>query len=193
MWWNLLQEFLWSCTSQFYVAGRRWKFTENTLKDNAVISDEDVIKTQVDIFFDFECTQEDWVECVDGYTPEGDTSRYKNCRKSKCVHKLCLDCLKQNLKPLSECTECGKNELVFSCINATNDFCRWLFSGENDGATVLCHIFKGYDYFPIPQYLYQNGVIQKEIVPSGDKNMSVEVPSCKIRIIDTLNFLRMAL
>jgi hypothetical protein len=37
-------------------------------------------------------------------------------------------------------------------------FCQWLFSGENEGATVIAHNFKGYDSLPILEYLYQNGV-----------------------------------
>ncbi|CAC5385562.1 unnamed protein product [Mytilus coruscus] len=77
-------------------------------------------------------------------------------------------------------------------MNTTNELCQWLFSGDNNGATVLCHNFKGYDSFPILQYLYQIGVLPK-IIPSGAKNMSIEVPSCNIRMIDSINFLTMSL
>lgn len=37
--------------------------------------------------------------------------------------------------------------------------------------------------FPILSYLYQNGIIPK-VIPNGAKNMSVEIPACKIRMID---------
>ncbi|CAG2185008.1 unnamed protein product [Mytilus edulis] len=179
------------------------KFTEYTLNDDMDTVDEDETKNQVYIFFDFECTQDDLVECEDGFKPERGTSKCKNCKKSKCgtyehkpnlcvVQQVCLECLKEDLTPLSVCENCGKNELIFSGMNTTYDFCQWLFSGENNGATVICHNFKGYDSFPILQYLYQNGVLPK-IVPSGAKNMSIEVPSCNIRMIDSLNFLPMAL
>jgi hypothetical protein len=126
-----------------------------------------------------------------------------NCGQAKCgafehkpnvcvIHKVCLECLNQDVTPYSECKICGKNEIVFSGINTTNEFCQWLFFGENNGATILCHNFKEYDSFPIVQYLYQNGVLPK-IVPSGAKNMSIEIPTCNIRMIDSINFLPMAL
>jgi acylphosphatase len=52
----------------------------------------------------------------------------------------------------------GAVELVFAGPNTTEHFCQWLFSGENEGATVIAHNFKGYDSLPILEYLYQNGV-----------------------------------
>ena len=58
----------------------------------------------------------------------------------------------------SICQACGKNELVFAGPNTTEHFCQWLFSGENEGATVIAHNFKGYDSLPILEYMYQNGV-----------------------------------
>jgi hypothetical protein len=54
----------------------------------------------------------------------------------------------------SICQACGKNELVFAGPNTTEHFCQWLFSGENEGATVIAHNFKGYDSLPILEYLY---------------------------------------
>jgi hypothetical protein len=32
---------------------------------------------------------------------------------------------------------CRKNELVFAGPNTIEHFCQWLFSGENEGATVI--------------------------------------------------------
>ncbi|XP_052090772.1 zinc finger protein 160-like [Mytilus californianus] len=185
---------------------QKHKGTGNRNQDNEDMSfpvDESDSNRQVYIFFDFECTQDDLLECPDGYQPGGDNSGCKNCGTTKCgayehkpnlcvVHKVCVECLKQEVTQQSECKICGKNELVFSGINTTNEFCQWLFSGNNNGATVLCHNFKGYDSFPILQFLYQNGVLPK-IVPSGAKNMSIEVPSCNIRMIGSINFLPMAL
>jgi hypothetical protein len=81
---------------------------------------------------------------------------------------------------------------VFTGINTVDEFCKWLFSGENNDATVLCHNFKGYDSFPILQYLFKNAIIPK-IIPCGANNMSVEVPACNIRMIDSMNFLPSAL
>ena len=124
-----------------------------------------------------------------------------NCGKSNCsvyehkpnlciVHKVCVEYLSQDVTPQSECGICGKNELIFRGMNTTGDFCQWLFSGENNGATTLCHNFKGYDSFPILKYLYQNGVLPK-IVRKGAN--TIEVPSCNIRMIDSINCLPVAL
>ena len=68
----------------------------------------------------------------------------------------------------------------------------WLFSAENYGATVLCHNFKGYDSYPVLKYLHENAILPK-VMTTGSKYMSIEVPVCKIRFIDTLNFIPMPL
>jgi hypothetical protein len=44
----------------------------------------------------------------------------------------------------------------------------------------------------INRHIILHGVLPK-IVPRGAKNMSIEVPSCNIRMIDSINFLPMAL
>jgi len=160
-------------------------------------------KNQVYIYFDFECTQDDLIQCDRGYEPNNDTGKCNNCGKSLCgsfehrpnlcvVHKVCTKCLNREVNTESRCDHCGKNERVFTGENTTNDFCKWLFSEENTGATVLCHNFKGYDSFPVLNYLYQNGILPK-VIPNGAKNMAVEVPVCKIRMLDSINFLPMAL
>ncbi len=56
----------------------------------------------------------------------------------------------------------------------------------------MCHNFQGYDSYPILQYLYKNGILPS-VVPNGAKIMALTVPACKIRMIDSLNFLPMAL
>ena len=82
--------------------------------------------------------------------------------------------------------------MVFAGPNTTEHFCQWLFSGENEGATVIAHNFKGYDSLPILGYLYQNGVKPTSIA-NGAKKMHIEVPRCRIRMIDSINFLPSAL
>jgi hypothetical protein len=62
-----------------------------------------------------------------------------------------------------------------------------LFSGENEGVTVIAHNFKGYDSLPILGYLYQNGV-KPTIIANGAKNMYIEVPGCRIRMTVTPSF-----
>ncbi|CAG2245162.1 unnamed protein product [Mytilus edulis] len=150
-----------------------------------------------------QCEKDDLVQCEQGYERSDDSLKCKNCKKSRCgvyehkpnlcvVHRVCSGCLEQNINSSSTCDTCGKNEIIFSGPNTNAEFCQWLFSGENNGATFLCHNFRGYDSFPILSYLYKNGILPK-IIPSGAKNMSVEIPACNIRMIDSLNFLPSAL
>jgi hypothetical protein len=71
---------------------------------------------------------------------------------------------------------------MFAGPNATEHFCQWLFSGENEGVTVIAHSFKVYDSLPILGYLYQNSV-KPTIIANGAKNMYIEIPGCRIRMI----------
>jgi hypothetical protein len=73
----------------------------------------------------------------------------------------------------SICQTCAKNELVFAGSNTTEHFYQWLFSGENEGATVIAHNFKGYDSLPILGYLYQN-CVKPTIIANGAKDVVLE-------------------
>jgi hypothetical protein len=46
----------------------------------------------------------------------------------------------QGIDKDSICQTCGKNELVFAGPNTTEHFCQWLFSGENEGVTVVTNV-----------------------------------------------------
>ena len=155
------------------------------------------------IFFDFECTQDKQVSCEQGYAPHPETNKCTNCCRSTCgsfehqpnlciAQKVCGNCLKKDVDDNSTCMACGPNQKIFYGANTVVDFCTWLFSKQNKGATVLCHNFKGYDSYPILQFCYQNG-IKPKIIPNGTKIMSMEIPAFGIRFIDSLNFLPTAL
>ena len=159
-------------------------------------------KTLKYIFFDFECTQDDQLECENGYLPD-ENGKCIQCKKTSCgsfqhqpnlciAHKVCSHCILNEITPSSSCPSCGKNEHIFRGIQTTNMFCNWLFSEENFGATVICHNFKGYDSYPILQYLHDNAILP-EVITNGSKFMSIQVSVCKIRFIDSLNFIPMAL
>ncbi len=173
---------------------------KKTEENNDEASDEHT--KQLYIFFDFECRQEDIVQCEQGYE-RGDNGKCVNCAKASCgsrehmpnvcvAQRVCSECIHDDITPESVCEQCGKNEHVFSGPTTTDEFCKWLFSEENEGATVLCHNFQGYDSYPILKYLYTNGV-KPNVIPNGAKNMSIEVPECNIRMIDSLNFIPTAL
>ena len=150
------------------------------------------------IFFDFECTQDDLVQCDKGYHP-GPLGKCEHCSRSSCgsyahrpnlcvAQKVCTLCMNESEK----CDLCGQREMVFRGENTLDYFCQWLFSEENYKATVLCHNFQGYDSYPILQYLYKHA-IQPTVIPNGAKMMCLTVPSCKIKMLDSINFLPMAL
>lgn len=154
------------------------------------------------IYFDLECTQDVLLQCSQGYNPS-DNKKCVNCNKSWCgsfEHKpylcvtqtVCEVCMKRDITSDSICENCGFNEKVFSGFDTTQTFCQWLFSEENYGATVLCHNFKGYDSYPILKYLHENAILP-EVITTGSKFMSIKVPVCKIRFIDSLNFIPMPL
>lgn len=107
-----------------------------------------------------------------------------------CVaQKVCTVCMDREIET---CENCGERQHIFGGESTLDDFCSWLFSEENYEATTICHNFQGYDSYPILQYLYKNAVC-KQLYTNGAKIMSLTVPSCKLRIIDSLNFLPMAL
>ncbi|WAR23027.1 hypothetical protein MAR_036696 [Mya arenaria] len=113
-------------------------------------------------------------------------------RNLTCVMKHTVKPAKNLWKKITKCDHCGKNELVFKGEQTTQQFCQWLFSEENVSATVICHNFKGYDSYPILQYLHDNAILP-EVITNGTKFMSIKVPVCKIRFIDSINFIPMAL
>ena len=128
------------------------------------------------IFFDFECTHDDMVQCETGSSPD-ESRRCQHCFSAKCgvvkhvpnlciVHKLCSLCMDTIVTDTSECEHCGKNELIFKSPDSLDEFCRWLFSEDNYKATVICHNFQGYDSYPVLHYLYRNAVIPT-IIPNG--------------------------
>ena len=175
------------------------KEEEKSAQDHPVEDDE----PQTFIFFDFECTQDDIVQCEMGYSPNIENKRCLHCQSSTCgamehlpnmclVHKVCTLCLDSDLTEISECEHCGTNERIFSGQTTLDEFCKWLFSEENYNATAICHNFQGYDSYPILRYLHNNGIIPT-IITNGAKIMSLQVPCCKLKMIDSINFLPMAL
>ena len=57
---------------------------------------------------------------------------------------------------------------------------------------VVAHNFQGYDGYFIQQYLHKNGIIP-EVIMSGAKILTLNVPTFKIKFIDSLSFIPMRL
>ncbi|XP_045211635.2 uncharacterized protein LOC123563108 [Mercenaria mercenaria] len=179
---------------------------EETADDTSMSVEEELTNeeetAETFISFDLECTQEDMVACRKGYLPDS-SGICSNCSKTMCgslehkpnlcvAHKVCTKCIQHDVTNTSQCNNCGKNEHIFKGSSTLDDFCLWLFSEDNFNTTVICHNFQGYDSYPILQYLYRNAIVPK-IVPNGAKVMSLVVESCKVRMIDSISFIPMAL
>ena len=88
---------------------------------------------------------------------------------------------------------------VFRGKNAVKDFCTWLFTPEHNECIVIAHNFQGYDSYPILKYLNQNAV-PCEAIYNGAKCVTLKTKTkksyqlkIKIKFIDSLNFIPMAL
>ncbi|XP_035230817.1 uncharacterized protein LOC118202735 [Stegodyphus dumicola] len=83
-------------------------------------------------------------------------------------------------------------EKVFPGYEACQDFCAWLFTPQHKGFTAVAHNMKGFDGQFVMAWLLEQGTAP-EVIPNGSMIMSVRHPSLNIRVIDSLNFLPMAL
>ena len=119
------------------------------------------------LFFDFECTQEHGIHEVN----------------------LCV--------VYDEDGEVG----VFQGKNTVKDFCTWLFTPQHHECIVMAHNFQGYDSYPILKFLNENAV-GCEATYNGAKCVRLKTKvkkshqfkiKIKIKFIDSLNFIPMAL
>ena len=83
-------------------------------------------------------------------------------------------------------------EFVFSGENTLQEFGKWLFSRPHKGYTAIAHNAKGYDSVFLMQYILKTGVTP-DVIMDGKKYMCITHPHLDLRIIDSLNFIPMAL
>ena len=126
------------------------------------------------IFFDFECRQETGTHIVNYAVAQ------KTCEK--CIDRILNE---DNLM----CSSCGIREKHFT---SADDFCKWLFTKDHMGYTLVAHNCKAYDGYFILKYLLEHK-IKPEIIFRGGKILFVKVNAFNIRIIDSLNFIPSAL
>ena len=85
---------------------------------------------------------------------------------------------------------------VFQGKNAVKDFCTWLLTPQHQDCIVVAHNFQGYDSYPIIKFLNKNA-IEYDVIYNGAKCFTLttggEKFGIKIRFIDSLNFIPMAL
>ena len=104
------------------------------------------------------------------------------CRQENGTHEPNL-CVIQNK---------AGDEWVFQGHNTQNEFCEWLFTKEHANCIVVAHNFQGYDGYFIQQFLHENGIIP-EVILHGAKILMLNVPTFKIKFIDSLSFIPMRL
>jgi len=76
-----------------------------------------------------------------------------------------------------------------SVFHTNGDFCRWLLSKKHIGFTAIAHYARGYDSHFIMQYCVANAVVPK-VLYNGSKLMQLEIPSIRLRVIDSHNFIQ---
>ena len=88
---------------------------------------------------------------------------------------------------------------VFQGKNTVKDFCTWLITPEHHECIVIAHNFQGYDSYPIIKCLHANAV-GCEAIYNGAKCITLKTKvkkshqlKIKIKFIDSLNFIPMAL
>ncbi|XP_041465845.1 uncharacterized protein LOC121416344 isoform X2 [Lytechinus variegatus] len=142
---------------------------------------EDLPIPQKYIYFDFECTQNtgshvpnlvhaSWecTNCMDGIPPEDE--------EEGCLY----------------CDSKYDREITFQGRETLEQFCKWLFSEDNDGAIAIAHNSKAYDSYFLLNHLIAKGIIP-EVIMNGGKIMSLRTQDPKITVKDSLNFFQMGL
>jgi hypothetical protein len=97
------------------------------------------------ICFHLECTQDDLIQCENGYKPDL-YGKCTNSLKSGCgnyeptpnlcvVQKVCTSYIDKT----NDCELCGQREYICAGENTLTVFCEWLFLEDNYPATSLCH------------------------------------------------------
>jgi hypothetical protein len=92
------------------------------------------------------------------------------------------------------CQYADGTEFVFKGYRALDEFCDFLFSLEHKGFTAIAHNAKAFDAVMIQRWLIQNRpTVDMNVIHSGQKIMQLTLKDYQIRLIDSINFLQMAL
>ncbi|MCP5059035.1 MAG: hypothetical protein GY937_20210, partial [bacterium] len=114
-------------------------------------------KPQCFIFFDIEVQQNTEL------TTDANGSVFLHVPNAVVAQKCCEFC--EDLDIEVACVYCGKDRSkIWYGENCHNEFCAWLFGGDNEKCVAMAHNAKGYDAQFLMQYLFSQGVVPK-IVP----------------------------
>jgi hypothetical protein len=99
----------------------------------------------------------------------------------------CEICIDQPNNAYKQCKMHPDSDVVF---RTTDEFGRFVMAQRN--ATFVAHNFKGYDSQFVLDFCRSNGVTP-EVIMNGSKCTYLALPVQKVRFVDSLNFLPMAL
>ena len=109
-------------------------------------------------FFDTECREEEEDDDEPVEETLTDLLFYNlKCRQENGTHEPNL-CIVQN--------EAGE-EWIFQGNTTQKDFCKWFFTDDHIGCTVMAHNFQGYDSYFVLQCLHEQGVKYDVIMRGG--------------------------
>ena len=145
----------------------------SNIKEHQCFIQKSKLKPKIDnvIYLDFEAMQETGTHIVNLaviYKSKYTEYDYQNCKLEE-----------RN----------GKKYAVFYCLDS---FCKYIFSKRHQNHTIVAHNGKGYDFQFIRKWLIDNG-LTPYVINSGSKITFMELNEYKIRFVDSLNFLLMAL
>lgn len=113
----------------------------------------------------------------------------------QCGHR-CESCFVHDhegvLKPPCRNGLCGRRQRIFHGDQANDGFCSFLFSKRHKGYICMAHYSQGFDSNFLISYLVANAQVPK-VIYNGAKIMRLHIPNLNITIIDSINFLPMAL
>ena len=91
------------------------------------------------------------------------------------------------------CQGCGMQEVIFSGKDTSRKFSEWSVSKQHKNMTVMAHNARAYDSYFVYNYLINHPIIP-EIIFKESKIMYCKINNqLNIRMLDSLNFLPMAL
>ena len=69
----------------------------------------------------------------------------------------------------------------------TDEFCQWLFTDQNRGATLIAHNLRGFDGLFILRYMIDHN-LKVSVIKRGSQLLDLRYPALDMRVRDTLNF-----
>ena len=117
-----------------------------------------------------------------------------NCVAARMICSICRHL------PLSEqCQGCGDERTVcYVGETAMDQFCNWLMNTDrgdpDDRVETICfaHNFKSFDSYPLLAYIFSKNLIP-ELIMSGCKVMGLKLPDQRLKFLDSINYMPMAL